>query len=270
MTITIFMPVLNGASFIAEAIASIEAQTSPDWRLCVLDGGSADGTVDIASARCEADSRITVKSAPDDGQYPALLNGILSTNCDHVGWLNADDLMPPWAVAEASRAFAETGADWISGLPSLWDSEGRLRAVYPLARRSRRLIRAGWYHDGLLGCLQQESMFFRKRLIEGLTAAERDEVTGHRLAGDFALWRSFARQTKLVAVPVVLGGFRRHGQNRSLLAGQAYADEVREMGGKDFPGFVARKIRSVHDYLAAIGSLKAARKSAEMLAREGE
>lgn len=268
MTITIFMPVLDGTRFIGEAMASLEAQTDRDWRLVVLDGGSTDGTAEIVSRRAMNDARIELRSAPDDGQYDALLTGILATDCDYIGWLNADDLLPPWAIAGAKRAFAETGADWIAGLPALWDGEGALRAVYPVAGRLQGLIRRGWYHDGLLGCLQQESMFFRKQLIEGLTAEELGLIRNHRLAGDFQLWRSFARQTKLVSVPSVLGGFRRHGGNRSVTGADAYQKEVHALGGVTLPIWFARPVRSLHDYFLAVRTVRAARRAAHRLAAD--
>lgn len=265
-TITIFMPVLNGVLYISAALESLSRQSHQDWRLVILDAESTDGTLALVRDAASSDNRIEVRSASDAGQYDALLKGIAETDCDIIGWLNADDLYPPWALAEAARVFEQRSADWITGLPGLWDEEGRLRTLYPVAGRIRRLIEQGWYHDGLLGCLQQECMFFRKRLVDGLTAGERGAILSHKLAGDFALWRAFARQADLISVPTVLGGFRRHGANRSLSGATGYADEVRALGGKTFPGWLARRLRSFHDYKSAIRTMKAARRAAHDLA----
>jgi glycosyltransferase involved in cell wall biosynthesis len=46
----IFLPVRNGAQFLAQAIDSIVAQTRSDWSLIVLDNASTDGSADLALA----------------------------------------------------------------------------------------------------------------------------------------------------------------------------------------------------------------------------
>lgn len=45
--LTILMPTLNGAAFIAETLRSVEAQGDDGLRLVVVDGGSTDDTVEI-------------------------------------------------------------------------------------------------------------------------------------------------------------------------------------------------------------------------------
>ncbi len=45
--LTILMPVKNGMPYIEDTLASIAAQTYPNFRLLVWDNGSTDGTVDI-------------------------------------------------------------------------------------------------------------------------------------------------------------------------------------------------------------------------------
>jgi glycosyltransferase involved in cell wall biosynthesis len=46
--IDVLTPVRNGMPFLAEAIDSIRRQTFFDWRLLVLDHGSADGSLELA------------------------------------------------------------------------------------------------------------------------------------------------------------------------------------------------------------------------------
>src|SRR5262245_27039344 len=46
-TIDILLATYNGATYLEEQLASIEAQTHPNWRLISRDDRSADGTPDI-------------------------------------------------------------------------------------------------------------------------------------------------------------------------------------------------------------------------------
>jgi len=62
-TLTIFLPVRDGAAYISAAINSICAQTDPDWRLVVLDNRSSDDTV--TRVRAINDARILLEQSAD-------------------------------------------------------------------------------------------------------------------------------------------------------------------------------------------------------------
>ena len=58
--VSVLVPVHNGAAFIDQAIASVAAQTFPDWVLFVVDNQSTDSTPDIVTRWRELDSRINL------------------------------------------------------------------------------------------------------------------------------------------------------------------------------------------------------------------
>ncbi len=270
MRIVIFTPVLNGADFIAAAMASVTDQTFTGWRHVILDGGSEDGTLQIVRARAEGDPRVVWASAPDAGMYDALMAGFARESGDVFAWLNADDLYPPWALAEIARVFsAEPETDWVAGLPGLWDGEGRLRAVAPAGWHPQGLTARGWFHDGCLGSIQQESVFFRSRLLDRLSEEEKRRIASLRLAGDHALWRGFARHARLRTVPTVLGGFRVHSRNMSRLKADAYGREVRGLGSPIPPRWMIRPLRSIADLVSAYAALRLQRAAARDLHRQG-
>jgi glycosyltransferase involved in cell wall biosynthesis len=58
MKVSVIIPAHNAARTIAETLASLQAQTWPDWEAIVVDDGSRDETAAIAAGFAEHDARI--------------------------------------------------------------------------------------------------------------------------------------------------------------------------------------------------------------------
>jgi cellulose synthase/poly-beta-1,6-N-acetylglucosamine synthase-like glycosyltransferase len=72
--ISVVVPSLNQAPFLAEAIDSVLSQGYPDLELIVMDGGSTDGSLDIIRSY---EARLSFwRSAPDGGQSAAINRGV--------------------------------------------------------------------------------------------------------------------------------------------------------------------------------------------------
>ena len=259
--ILVVTPVLNGERYLPELLASIRAQSYPYWNHIIVDGGSTDRSLQIAEARCAEDSRVSLVQAPGLKQYPSILRGWESGKGEILCWLNCDDLYTPWAFWAVAKRFQQTHVDWLTGLPAGWDPNGTLRFVRPYGRYSRRAIRSGWHHSQFLGFLQQESMFFRRDLLNGLTDAQKARFANADLAGDFLLWRSFSETARLHVEPTVLGGFRRHGSNLSVRNEDRYLSEVKQSGAPFPPRLVsalARRLFRLWSTLALLPSVETA------------
>lgn len=80
-TITVFIPVKNGADFLEETIRSVQAQTFQDWRLVIKDNCSTDDTSRIVE-RYLGDTRIEWERRDTDigalGNYNSCLTDIQS------------------------------------------------------------------------------------------------------------------------------------------------------------------------------------------------
>ena len=93
--ISVVMPAYNAAAYISEAIASIRLQTFRDFELIVVDDGSADDTVKIASAHAVQDERIRILSCDHAGIGAALNLGGREAKYPWIAVMDADDVALP-------------------------------------------------------------------------------------------------------------------------------------------------------------------------------
>jgi glycosyltransferase involved in cell wall biosynthesis len=92
--VTVVIPVHNGARFLADALGSIALQ-GLDVEVIVVDDGSTDHSGQIAR-----DSGVaTVIRQEQQGPGPARNTGIAVAHAPLIGFLDADDLIPPGALA---------------------------------------------------------------------------------------------------------------------------------------------------------------------------
>ena len=98
MKISIITPTFNSARYLRDSLGSILAQRGEGFEVesIVIDGGSADGTVDYL--RGLNDPRVRWVSEKDRGQSDAINKGLAMAGGDVVAWLNADDLYTPGAL----------------------------------------------------------------------------------------------------------------------------------------------------------------------------
>jgi glycosyltransferase involved in cell wall biosynthesis len=103
-SLSIITVCLNSARTLGDTLASVNAQTHPDIEHIVIDGGSTDGTQDLARAQGRRVAQLV--SEPDRGIYDAMNKGLALATGDVVGFLNADDAFAsPAAAAAIARAF---------------------------------------------------------------------------------------------------------------------------------------------------------------------
>jgi len=261
-------PVLNGAEYIEANLASIEAQTDPDWIHYVVDGGSTDGTMEILTKAASDDKRRRIVTGKDRGLYDAVFKGFDQAYADGsveadtiCAWLGADDLFMPWAFATLRHQFDEKNAEWVTALPSVWDHLGRLVVVQPYNWYPRRLIRRGLFNNSSLGGIQLESTFFTYRLLSRIPDEKIEAIRTSKLAGDFMLWREMANYAPLIPLPVVVAGFRQHGANLSTAQVGSYLEEIKASGAWLPPEWLGRISRLLYRPLSAFATTLSFRRS---------
>ncbi|MFB9054542.1 glycosyltransferase family A protein [Formosa undariae] len=108
ITVTILMPVYNGAAYLNEAIDSILAQTYSNFNLLIINDGSKDNTQAIIDSY--SDSRIISVEQENMGVSRSLNKGLSMINTPYVRRHDADDISETWML-EWQVNFLETHKD---------------------------------------------------------------------------------------------------------------------------------------------------------------
>jgi len=104
---SIVMPVYNPVpSQLAEAIASVMAQTYPHWELCICDDASTDPAVwSLIDEWMQRDPRIRAERLVVNGGIARASNAALSmAQADYVALLDHDDVLSRWALDRMANA----------------------------------------------------------------------------------------------------------------------------------------------------------------------
>jgi len=104
------MPVRDAVATLAEALASVRAQTRRDWECLVVDDGSTDLSPAIAREHAKRDPRFVAIERPPAGIVAALDAGLDRACGAFVARMDADDRMHPERL-EAQLALLAARAD---------------------------------------------------------------------------------------------------------------------------------------------------------------
>jgi glycosyltransferase involved in cell wall biosynthesis len=89
---SIIVPTFNAAATLQSCVDSLVSQTFNDFELVLVDGGSTDGTLDIANGfATELGARLVLHSGPDQGPYDAMNRGVAMASGAWLLFLGADD-----------------------------------------------------------------------------------------------------------------------------------------------------------------------------------
>jgi glycosyltransferase involved in cell wall biosynthesis len=94
--VSVVVPALNAARFLAEALASIVRQRYEPLEIVVIDDGSSDGTAEVART---FHGRPVVIEQPNRGPAAARNRGIAAAKGELIAFLDADDLWPDGKLA---------------------------------------------------------------------------------------------------------------------------------------------------------------------------
>ena len=228
--ITVVTPSFNQGKFLDAAIQSVLSQNYPNLEYIIIDGGSADDSVNVIK---KYERYLTYWcSEPDGGHYEGVNKGFARATGEVMAWLNSDDMYCPWAFKTIATIMTEvTEVEWVSTLqPGGWDAEGYCTGFGSLAGFAKEAFLDGGYlpspNRPTIGWIQQESTFWRRSLWQKVACRIDTEF---QLAGDFELWSRFFLHSSLFGVTCPLAGFRAHANQRSSAALQYRAEAERSL-----------------------------------------
>jgi glycosyltransferase involved in cell wall biosynthesis len=203
VSVSVVLPVRNGALYLREALDSVLAQTAAELELVVVDDGSTDDTPEIL--RSYRDERLRVIRQEPAGLVAALTRAVAEARADVLARMDADDVSLPHRL---ERQVALLRSDDRIGLVGCGieaiDETGRTLDSWRLpaddgSLRRRLLLRNPFAHG---------SVVVRRRALEEAGGYRSDYGANE----DYDLWRRIAREWRLAAVPEVLYRYRDHGE----------------------------------------------------------
>lgn len=181
-------------------LASLQAQTLPDWEAFLIDDASQDGSVALARAACAADPRLHLIHDPAarEGRGVAATRnlGIDRARGHYVAFLDADDLWLPSKLAIQAKAF-DQGAEIVFSAYRRIGAAGRNLGVVQVRPRVT-------WEDALcgnpIGCLTgtyRRASFAQARMRVGI------------LHEDYAFWLDLMRDGGVaIGLPQTLAEYR--------------------------------------------------------------
>lgn len=207
MHVSVVMPAYNVAAYLPLAIESTLAQTHRDFELILIDDGSTDATLEIASKYAAQDPRLRLYTQPNAGIANTLNRGLALARHEWIVRMDGDDIMLPHRI-ERQIAFVQrhpelaVAASWVFFI----NPQGRIiyEAKSPLTNHAAV---AQAYGNNEVIALTHPSVILRKSVIQA--------IGGYRPAfdpvDDLDLWnRLVERDYKMLVQREFLLKYRIH------------------------------------------------------------
>jgi len=238
--ISIVTPSFNQAQYLEEAMRSVLSQDHPNLEYIVVDDCSIDNSRDIIN---KYGSRVRfLTNEKNMGLVFTLDIGFQSSCGEIMGWINADDLYFPWVFATISEIFGKyPHVEWLTTeTPTAVDASGKNFRKRLFLNLGKKAYKDGLYLPDSGNSITQESTFWRRSLWEKAGGyIDKDFLN----IPDFELWSRFWEASDLYSVPVPLGIFRWHANQKSSLIFRDCCEQARAVWHKHNGRFPSRLVR---------------------------
>lgn len=223
------MPAYNTGKYIADAIDSVLAQSFQDWELIIINDGSPDDCLEIATKYVARDNRIKILDQQNSGVAVARNNGIAAARGQYIFPLDSDDLIAPDCLKALLAVLKTTGCAVASPDGRYFgEREGPLN-LPKICRQNMYCARNGVHNSSL----------YEKRHWEKYGGYDSAFAKGFE---DYEFWLNFLNDgRKMTRVPGDLFFYRIKPEAESRNAhGVRHAEEIMES--------IARKHRRIKTY----------------------
>ena len=105
--VSIIVPCYNQATYLAETLDSVLAQTYTNWECVIVNDGSPDNTEEIANHYISKDKRFCYLYQENMGLAMARNNGIRKSSGTYILPLDSDDIIADTYIEKAVRMFSQ-------------------------------------------------------------------------------------------------------------------------------------------------------------------
>jgi glycosyltransferase involved in cell wall biosynthesis len=200
---SIVTPVFNRPQFLEQTIKSVLSQQFKNYEYIIVDGASKEKTLTIIN---KYKPKIRLISEKDKGMYDALYKGFSIASGKYFMWLNSDDfLLDKQSLLRLYNYLNKYNNNWITGKISITNNQSnKVKTYFPLIY-PQSIIKNGLANNCFWGFIQQENTVFSKQLYEKVGGINRN----FKMAGDFDLWKRFAKYEKLISIPIGIAVHRK-------------------------------------------------------------
>lgn len=183
-TISVIIPLFQAEDTLSTCVESILSQTFGDWELLLVDDGSTDKSLALCNALASADPRIHVFHQENQGPNAARYTGVQHAQGTWITFVDADDTLPPTALATLLSAANDT-TDIVLG--NGYTLRGEHRTCIPMSAFRHLVVRG----EGTIG-LPWGSLYRRSVMTHELF----DVPTDIRMGEDYIFWLRLAFHTE--------------------------------------------------------------------------
>lgn len=209
-SVSIIIPVYNGARYLPDTVASVLSQSRSDWELIIVDDGSDDGWTPALCDSYAADRRVRVFHKPNGGISDARNYAIPLARAPYLSFLDADDLLHPDFIRLTLHAAEESGADIVFTIPDFFTgkfdmrpvrSHPRVCTIDPVEAVRTALFQTG-LDNGVWAKLYRTTLWSDLRFHKGRRYEDLD-----------IFYRPVLAAAKVAFLPMKLYGYRQHSDS---------------------------------------------------------
>lgn len=232
MIVTIVTPTLNAVAYLKECIESARRNATRDVEIehVIVDGGSTDGTVELALGY-----GLRVLQGKDSGIFDAINKGSFNSSGELLGFLGADDVMLDGAAAAVVAAYRRSGRRWVVGAIRWTDAKGQ--GLGGLAAPPN------WVTPAMLVCLgwnpiMHMATYFSRTFFEELGGFD----IAYKDAGDYEMFCRALAKEPYGRIDRPIACFRRTGVNNSAIHGSRTTAECTRILAQHGPSSKAQRL----------------------------